>query len=54
MKWGEGKQQQSLVTILYLSLISIHKIIYELYVNRTHFICTYISSRAFSGFQITK
>ena len=35
----------------FFSVELIHKYIY---VNHTHFICTYMSSRAFSGFKIVK
>ena len=38
----------------FFSVELIHRYIYALYVNQTHFICTYMSSRAFSGFKIAK
>ena len=38
----------------FISVEPIHKSIYVLHVNRTYFICTYMTSPAFSGFQIAK
>ena len=62
MKGGGDKQQQSvfptfsyfMLMFNFFSVEPIHKYIYVFYVNRTHFISTYMSSRAFSVFQITK
>ena len=59
MKGGGGKQEQSVFPTFqwlfnFFSVEPIHKYIYVLYVNRTHFTLLYMSSRAFSGFQITK
>ena len=57
---GAGKKKtQSVFTTfkaMFISKEPIHKYIYVLYVNRTYFmsLCTYMNSRAFSGFQITK
>ena len=38
----------------FFSVEPIHKSIYVLHVNRTYFICTYMTLRVFSGFQIAK